>query len=154
MSRHEPTRVNLESVKKALEELKKNSQNRQAYDLLVSLAEREKANIEFWESELKDSIKLNKLLDELKVIQEKIEFGDNYLKNSLVMSGSHREACIDRFTQRCNEKEAIESKIKTLNRYKENLFLFTVYKQYSDRFKPQTKTYITQEKLEMELITS
>lgn len=106
MSRHEALKVNIETAKKALSELERNPQNRQAYNVLVSMADREKANIEFWEKEVE---KLNRnlqvMIKNYNLLSEKVDKGAGWvLENVGKLSKDEYEAGVEDFKYVCNLK--------------------------------------------------
>lgn len=135
-------KLNYEYAKKALDELKINPKNKRAYLIALEMAEKEKTNIQFWESQL---LKHKELLNEIETLEKRIEKGNNLLKNNLVMSPEFASRCASGVDQLEEKKDSLLKELKVFNEYIEYLNLFTAYKQYSNYFTTQkTMELITQ----------
>ena len=126
------TKVNYECAKQALNELKRNPSNLQAYQLAELMAEKEAFNIKNWESQI---FKWNE-------INTRLVLGVDYLENQFVLSSKFLEKCLTGFNILLDQRAKLDPFIKE---YQEYLELFTAYRAFS----PPQKIVTEQKSLEL-----
>lgn len=130
------TKINYELAKQALDELKRNPSNLQAYQLAELMAEKEAFNIKNWNAKLKEFDHLN----------ERLKVADDYLEAQT--DSEKLKLGLIKFNLLLARRDKI---FPFVNEYKSCLELFTAYRAYAPPEEP--KKIVTEQK-SLELITS
>lgn len=101
-------KVNYELAQKALDELKQNPNNRGAYDLAESMAEKEAFNIKNWEIEVsKLNEKLAKMIENYNTLCSAVDRGSDKIVNSFgKLSSGEMEELEFQFNKVCQLRDS------------------------------------------------